>query len=102
MVWLINKMQCSSYIKLGEYLPKPYGSFGDDISVKLDFSNYATKTNQKRAAGADTSNLAAKSDLAILKAEVDKIDVEKLKTVSVDLSCWFDVVKKNCVWIISR
>ena len=40
MVRLINKMQCSSYIKLGEYLPKPYGSFGGDISVKLDFSNY--------------------------------------------------------------
>ena len=72
---------------MGEYLPKPYGSFGGDISVKLDFSNYATKSNQKRAGGADTSNLAAKSDLAILKAEVDKIDVEKLKTVSVDLSC---------------
>ena len=33
-----------------------------------------------------TSNLAVKSDLASLKAEVDKIDVEKLKTVLVDLS----------------
>ena len=32
------------------------------------------------------SNLALKSNLAKFKAEVDKIDIEKLKTVPADLS----------------
>ena len=36
--------------------------------------------------GVDTSNFAAKFDLATLKAEVDKIDVDKLKPVPPDLS----------------
>ena len=56
----------------------------------------------KGAAGVDTSNLAAKSDLARLKAEVDKIDISKLKTAHADLSKLSnvvnnDVVIKNCV-----
>ena len=42
-------------------------------------SNYATKLDLKNVTGADTSKLAAKSDLASLKAELDKIDVDKLK-----------------------
>ena len=45
-----------------------------DIIVKVDLSNlsnYPTKTNFKKAAGVYTSNLAAKSDKASLKAEVD-------------------------------
>ena len=49
-------------------------------------SNYATKADLKNATGVDTSKLAAKSDLASLKTEVDKIDVDKLKTVPIDLS----------------
>ena len=40
----------------------------------------------KNATGVDTSKLAAKSDLASLKTDVEKIDVDKLKTVAVDLS----------------
>ena len=52
----------------------------------LKETNYATKTDLKNATGVDTSQLASKSDLASLKAEVDKIDVDKLKTVPVDLS----------------
>ena len=47
----------------------------------MDLSNYTTKDYLKGATGVDTSNLAAKSDLATLKAEVDAIDVGKLKTV---------------------
>ena len=52
----------------------------------LKETNYATKTDLKNATGVDTYQLASKSDLASLKAEVDKIDVDKLKTVPVDLS----------------
>ena len=49
-------------------------------------SDYATKADLKNATGVDTSKLAAKADLANLKTEVDKIDVDKLKTVPIDLS----------------
>ena len=48
--------------------------------------NYATTASLKRVSGVDTSNLAAKSDLVSLKADIDKTDVEKLKTVPADLS----------------
>ena len=45
-----------------------------------------TKANLKGAAKVDTSNLAERSDLASLTAEVDKIDTDKRKTAPVDLS----------------
>ena len=84
-----------------QYFPKPYEPFGGDIDVKVDSSNYATTLNLNNAEGVDTSKLAAKSDLASLKAEVDKIDIDKLKTVPIDLSKSSDVVKnevvKNCL-----
>ena len=48
--------------------------------------NYATTASLKRVSGVDKSNLAAKSDLVSLKADIDKTDVEKLKTVPADLS----------------
>ena len=64
--------------------------------------NYATKTELKRAAGIDTFNLAAKSDLAILKAEVDKIDVDKLKTFPVDLRKLSNIVNNNIVKKVCR
>ena len=80
-----------------KYFPKQYGTFGYDINVKVDLSNYATKGDLKNATGIDASNLALKSNLASLKAEVDKIDVDKLKYVPVDLSKLNndDVVKKT-------
>ena len=56
----------------------------------------------KNATGIDTSKLASKSDLASLKAEIDKFDIETLKLVTVDLSKLSDVVKidvvKKTVW----
>ena len=56
-------------------------------------SSYATKTDLKNATGDDTSKLAAKLDLVSLKSEVDKIVVDKLKTVPVNLSKLSNVVK---------
>ena len=44
------------------------------------------KTDFKKVTGVDTSKLAGKSDLASLKAEMDKIDIGKLKTFPTDLS----------------
>ena len=75
--------------------------FGGDIIVKVDLFNYATKTVLKNETGIDTSKLAAKSDLASLKTEIGKLDIDKLVLASVDLSklrdVVNDVVKKNCV-----
>ena len=47
-------------------------------------SNYATKTDLKNAIGTDTSKLSAKSDLASLKVEIDKLDIDKLVPIPVD------------------
>ena len=55
----------------------------------------ATKSDLKKAIGVDTSNLAAKPELASLKAEVDKIDICKPKTVPVDLYKLSNVVEND-------
>ena len=68
------------------YFPKPYEPFGGDIYVKVDLSNYGTKTDLKNATWIDTSKLTAKYDLVSLKAEVDKLDIDKLKIVPTNLS----------------
>ena len=82
---------------MSQYFAKPYEPFGGDINAKVDLSNYATNAELKNATGVDTSKLAAKSDLASLKAEVDKIDADKLKNVPVDLSKLSNVVKNKVV-----
>ena len=83
--------------KLIQYFPKPYDRFGGNVKVELDVSNYATKADLKEAIGADASNIATKSDLASLKAEIDKLDVDKLKAASVDLSKLSNVVNNEVV-----
>ena len=82
---------------MSQYFPKPYRSFEGNVNVELDLSSYATKAELKNTTGVDTSKLAAKSDLASLKAEVDKIDVEKLKAVPIDLSKLSNVVNNEVV-----
>ena len=84
-------------IKMSQYFPKPYEPFGGDINVKVDLSNYATKTDIKNIAHIDTSSFALKTNLASLKTEVDKIDIDKLVPVSVDLSKLSDVVKNDVI-----
>ena len=82
---------------MSKYFPKPYEPFREGVSVRLDLSNYETKSDLKGATGFDASNLAAKSDLASLKDEVDTIDIEKLKTVPVDSSKLSNVVNDEVV-----
>ena len=67
----------------------------EDINVNVDLFNYATKADLKNATGIDTSKLAAKSDLASLKAEVDKLDIDKLIPVPLDLRKLSDLVKND-------
>ena len=79
------------------YFPKPYESFGRDINVKVDLSNYATKADVKNISLVDTSSFALKSNLGGLKTEVDKLGIDKLVPVPVDLSKLSDVVKNDVV-----
>ena len=82
---------------MSQYFPKPYEPFGGDINVKVDLSNYATKADIKNISHVDTSSFALKTNLANLKTEVDKLDIDKLVPVPVDLSKLSDVVKNYVV-----
>ena len=84
-------------IKISQYLPKPYEPFAGDINVKVDLSNYATKTDIKNISQIDTSGFALKSNLAGLKTEIDKLDIDKLVLVPFDLSKLSNVVKNDVV-----
>ena len=66
-----------------------------DINVKVDLSNYATKLDIKNISHDDTSSFALKTNLANLKVEVDKLDIDKLVTFPLDLSKLSDVVKND-------
>ena len=82
---------------MSEYFPKSFRSFGRNINVKVDLFTYATKTYLKNMTHVDTSSFALKTNLANLKTEVDKLDIEKLVPVFVDLSKLSDVVKNDVV-----
>ena len=77
---------------MSQYFSKPFGSFGGNLSVKNDLSNYATKTDLKNVTHGDTSSFAVKTNLSSLKTELDK-----LAPVPVDLSKLSDVVKIDAV-----
>ena len=78
---------------MSQYFPKPFNShFGDSIKVKIDLSNFATKTDMKNISLVDTSCFALKTNLANLKTEVDKLDIDKLVHIPVDLSKLSDAV----------
>ena len=82
---------------MSQYFPKPFRSFGGNINVKVDLSNYATKTDLKNVTHIDTSSFTLKTNLASVKTEVDKLNIGKLVLAPVDLSKLNDVVKKNCL-----
>ena len=70
---------------MSEYCPQPKYS-RERVKVALDLSNYATKEDLKNATGADTSKFAKKVDLANLKSNVEKLDIDKLENVLSNLS----------------
>ena len=83
---------------MSQYFPKPFNShFGDSIKVKIDLSNYATKTDIKNISHVDTSSFALKTNLASLKTEVAKLGIDKLAPVLVNFSKLSDVVKNEFV-----
>ena len=81
---------------MSKYFPL-YGDSSNEIKVKLDPSNYATKTDLKDITHVDVSDFASKTNLAALKTEVDKIDTDKLKTVPDELAKLSNVVKNGVV-----
>ena len=78
-----------------QYFP-PYGRT-NNIKVELDLANYATKDDVKNITHVDVSSYANKTNLAVLKSEVDKIDVDKLKTGPVDLAKLSNVFENDVV-----
>ena len=77
-----------------QYFPKPFRSFGGNINVKVNLSNYATKTDLENVTHVDTSSFALKTNLANSKTKIDKLDIDKLVPVPVDLSKLSNAVKK--------
>ena len=87
---------------MSQSFPKPFRSFEGNIKIKVDLSDDATKIDLKNVTHVDTSSFALITNLASLKTEVDKLDIDKLVSVPVDLRTLSDVVKnnvvKNCLW----
>ena len=82
---------------MSQYFPKPYEPFSGDINVKVDLSNYATKADIKNISHVDTSSFVLKTNLANLKTEVNKLNIDKLKPVATDLSKLSNAVKNDLV-----
>ena len=82
--------------KMSKYFP-PYNNSSENIKAELDLSNYATKKDIKDITHIDASGFASKTNLAALKAEVDKIDTDKLKIVPDDLPKLSNVVQNDVV-----
>ena len=83
------------------YYP-PYKSCSNNVIAELDLTNYATKKDLKNITNIDVSSFASKTNLSALETEVDKIDVDKLKTAPVDFAKLTnaienDLIKKNCL-----
>ena len=77
------------------YFPGLHNHSKAKIKLKLNLSNYATKSES--ATGIDTSKWPKKVNLASLKSDIDELDIDKLKTVPFDLSKLSNVVKNNVV-----
>ena len=78
-----------------QYFPI-YESSSNNIKLQLDLTNYATKDDVKNITHVDVSSYKTKTYLAALKSGVDKTDVDKLKTVPVDLAK-LNVVKNDVI-----
>ena len=82
---------------MSQYFTKPYEPFGGDVNVQADFPNYATKADIKNISHVDPSSFALKTNLANLKTENGRLNIDKLVPVPVDLSKLSDVAKNDVV-----
>ena len=81
---------------MSTYYP-PYKSSSSNVKVELDLTNYATKTDLRNITRVDVSSFASKTNLAARKSEVDKRDVDKLKTAPVDLAKLTNAIENDLV-----
>ena len=70
---------------MSEYFAR-LNSLGANVKVELDLSNHATKADWKNTKGVDTLSFAKKTDLANLKSNADKLDIDELKIVPSNLN----------------
>ena len=91
--WINKKRHC---IKMSQYFPTPLLDY-KNIKVKIDLTNYTTKKDINDITHVDTSKFALKTNLSSFKTEIDKLDIDKLATVPVDLSKLSNVVKNDAV-----
>ena len=78
---------------MSQCFPKPY----ENINVKVNLSDYATKTDLKNVTNVDVSSFSLKSNLTSSKTEVDKLDIDKLTTVPNNLAKLSNLVKNDVV-----
>ena len=78
-----------------QYFPKPYEPFGGDINVKVDLSSCAAKTDLTKLPHVGVSTFALKLNLASLKTKADKLEIDNIAPVPVDLSKLSDAVKND-------
>ena len=81
------------YYKMSYY--PPYKSSSSNVKVELNLTNYPRITDLKNITHVNVSSFASKTNLAALKTEVDKIDVDKLKTVPVNLGKLTNAVEND-------
>ena len=95
-IWVNKKRHC---IKMSQYFPTPLSDY-KNIKIKIDLTNYATKKDIIDITHVDTSNFALKTNLANLKTEVDKLDIDKLVPIPNDLSKLSNVVKNDVIKLV--
>ena len=61
---------------MSKYFLEPK-SLGGRVNAELDPYNYATKADLKNVTGVDTSTFPKKVDLANLKSNENKLDIDK-------------------------
>ena len=66
------------------YFAEPHDHSKNEIKIQLDLPSYETQFNLKNAIGANTSKFAKTADLANLKSEVSKLEVDKLVELDAD------------------
>ena len=79
---------------MSPYFPKPFRSFRRNINVKVDLSSQATKTDLKNVTHIDTSSFGLRTNLASLKTEVNKLDIDKLAPVPVEKAVYDKLLAK--------
>ena len=87
---------------MSQYFPKKLRNSGGNINIKVGLLKYATKSDIKNISQVDAFvevfvdtfwSFVLKTNLASLKTEIDKLDIENLVPALVDLSKLNNVVK---------